>query len=365
MTTDSYPDILYHGPGIMDHGKVAEWASGGYYVIFDGLKGTWFRSEKTDYPWSSAGGFGAYSIASAYGMVFRGAYNYIYAFNWTDGKIVWKYEAPTYAPFETPYTDANGTEVYSWDGSCTIADGKMYQYNTEHSPTWPLTRGWGLHCIDIFTGKGLWKLDNPMSGWAIADGYLVTANGWDGYTYVIGKGQSKTTVTAPDVAEPLGTRVVIKGTVLDQSPAQLGTPCVSKDSMDQQMEYLHLSQPIGGIWNNVTVIGVPVSLTAIGENGTVIDLGTTTTNGYSGVFSKAWTPPAEDNYQIIATFAGDDSYGSSMSTTAVSVGPAPAPIVFPNQPVATVPDYTMAIIAAVIVIIIALAIATVLILRKR
>ena len=157
MTTESYPDILYQGAGtnIMDHGKVAAWSSGGYYVIFDGLKGTWFRSEKTDYPWSLIGGFGAYSVASAYGMVYRFAYNYVYAFNWTDGKIVWKYAAPTYAPFETPYIDANGTEVYSWNQGGYIADGKMYIANTEHTPTWPLTRGWGLHCINITDGYAL------------------------------------------------------------------------------------------------------------------------------------------------------------------------------------------------------------------
>ena len=361
-----YQDIIYHpSPTMIDHGKIATWAAGGYYVIFDGLKGTWFRSEKTDYPWSLTGGFGAYAIASAYGMVYRFAYNYVYAFNWTDGKMVWKYSAPTYAPFESPYEDANGTEVYSFNGGCTIVDGKMYIVNTEHTPTYPLTRGWGLHCINITDGSLLWKLDNPITPGAFADGYEVAANSWDGYMYVIGKGQSATTVTALPRVIANGAGVGIEGTVLDQSPAQAGTPCVSKDSMSQQMEYLHLSQPIGGIWNNVTVLGVPVTLTAIDENGTAYGLGTATSNGYSGVYSLAWTPPAEGKYEIIATFAGDDSYGSSMSTTAVTVGPAPAPITFPEQKTVEVPDYTMAIIAAVIVMIIALAIATVLILRKH
>jgi hypothetical protein len=129
---------------------------------------------------------------------------------------------------------------------------------------------------------------------------------------------------------------------------------------------LHLGQPHGGIWNNETITGVPVILTAIGSDGTVIDLGTATTNGYSGEFDKAWTPPKEDNYQIIASFAGDDSYGSSMSTTAVSVGPAPEKITLPEQAVPI--DYTMTIIgvgiAMIIAVIIAVAIA-VLILRKR
>jgi hypothetical protein len=300
-------------------------------------------------------------------MLYRFAYNYVYAFNWTDGKIVWKYAATAYAPFESPYNDGNGTSVYSFNGGCTIADGKMYIANTEHTPTYPLTRGWGVHCINITDGSLLWKLDNPMSTGAMADGYMCFANSWDGTMYVIGKGPTKTTVTAPDVAVPLGTGVVIKGTVLDQSPAQQGTACVSKDSMSQQMEYLHLGQPIGGIWNNETIIGVPVSLMAIGENGTVIDLGTATSNGYSGVFSLAWTPPAEDKYDIIATFAGDDSYGSSMSTTAVSVGPAPAAYPEPREPIPPVDNSSLlyGTLAAVIVAIIVGIAALLLTLRKR
>ncbi len=366
ITTTAYPDILYHsGPVIMDHGKVAACAQGGYFVIFDGFTGKWIRSESFDYPWSAAG-FGAYAISSGYGMVFRYAYDGVYAVNWTDGKIVWHYEAPAYANFESPYTDKNGTEVYSFNGDGDIADGKLYVANTEHTPTYPLTRGWGFHCINITTGELVWKLNNPLSFGAVADGYLVAGNSWDGYMYVIGKGKSATTVTAPDTAVPQGTGIMIKGTVIDMSPAQSGTPCVSKESMSLQMEYLHLSMPQGGLFNNQTITGVPVSLTAIGSDGTVIDLGKATTNGYSGAFNFAWTPPKEGTYDIIASFSGDDSYSSSISTTAVSVGPAPEKITIPEQPVPV--DYTMTIvgvgIAVIIVVVVAVA-AAVMLLRKR
>jgi hypothetical protein len=184
--------------------------------------------------------------------------------------------------------------------------------------------------------------------------------------YVIGKGKSTTTVTAPDTAVPLGTGVVIKGTVLDMSSAQAGTACVSKESMSLQMEYLHLSMPQGGLFNNETITGVPVLLTAIGSDGTVIDLGKVTTNGYSGAFNFPWTPPKEGTYEIIASFSGDDSYGSSMSTTAVSVGPAPEEVNIPAQIIP--PDYTMTILGvgiAVIVAVVVAAAAAVLLLRKR
>jgi hypothetical protein len=90
---------------------------------------------------------------------------------------------------------------------------------------------------------------------------------YDGYLYWFGKGKSATTVTAPDIVVSKGTGVVIRGTVLDLSPAQPGTPCVSKDSMSTQMEYLHMQKPIDGMWHNLTMTGVPVALTAIGSDG--------------------------------------------------------------------------------------------------
>jgi hypothetical protein len=192
---------------------------------------------------------------------------------------------------------------------------------------------------------------------------LTAANDWDGTMYVFGKGLSATTVTAPNVVVSKGSGVVIQGTVLDQSPAQPNTPCVTAASMQTQMEYLHLQQPIDGLWNNLTITGVPVTLTAIASDGSVIDIGTITTNGYYGTFGYTWVPPSEGQYTVVATFAGDDSYGSSAASTAVAVGPAPEQITLPEQ--VTPADYTWTIVGMGIAIIIAVAIATVLILRKR
>lgn len=202
---------------------------------------------------------------------------------------------------------------------------------------------------------------------AIAEGYLVHTNEYDGYLYAFGKGKSATTVTAPDVVVSKGSGVVIKGAVLDLSPAQPGTPCVSKESMSTQMEYLHMQYPIDGIAHNVTMTGVPVTLTAIDQNGSGTNIGTATTSAYYGTYEMAWTPPAEGTYKIIASFAGDDSYGSSAAATALSVGPAPAAIQFPEQTTPT--DYTMTIIAMgiaiMVVVVIAIAIVGILVLRKK
>jgi outer membrane protein assembly factor BamB len=306
-------------------------------------------------------------VQSAYGLLYRQAYDGVYAFDWDTGKIAWHYRAPA-NPFETPYRDENGQTGYSFDGAAFVADGKMYVLNNEHTPTSPITRGWGVHCINATTGEGIWNISGIWL-WSgpgpIADGYLTIASS-DGYKYVFGKGQSATTVTAPDIVVPKGNGVVIKGTVLDMSPAQPGTPCVSKDSMKTWMEYLHIQQPIDGIWHNETITGVPVTLTAVGSDGSYIDIGTATTDGYYGTFSKTWTPPAEGDYQIIASFAGDDSYGSSGASTGVSVGPAPETPTTPEIP--TPVDNTMllyGILVAVIIAIVLAIIAILIVLRKR
>jgi hypothetical protein len=347
---------------LADHGKFAFLTDHGTFQAYDLLSGNLvWESERMDVPWDAAG-FGAYDTTSAYGMFFRAAYSGIYAFSWDDGKILWKYEAPT-NPFETPYTGRENETVNSFNGVAIAADGKLYSINTEHTPTQPITRGWQLHCINITTGEGIWKIMVQGSVDAVADGYLSVSNSYDGYQYVFGKGKSATTVTAPDTVIPLGSGAVIKGAVMDMSPASPNTPCVSKDSMTTQMQYLHCQAPIDGIYHNETITGVPVSLTALGSDGTFIDIGTTTTDGYGGTFGMAWTPPKQDTYTITAAFAGDDSYGSSLATTTVSVGPAPAEINIPEAP--TPVDNTMLLYGILAAVIVAIILALVALFWKR
>jgi len=279
----------------------------------------------------------------------------MYAFNWDDGSIAWFYEHPLEFEYETPYINSDGESVYSFRDNQVIADGKVYTRNTEHTATQPLTRGWSTHCIDAFTGEGIWNITGYGDVNAIAEGYLVVDTDYFGQTIVYGKGKSSTTVTAPDVAVPKGTAFTIKGTLLDQSTAQPGTPCVSAESMSTWMEYLHMQRPINGIKGDETITGVPVMLTAIDSDGNVIDIGTTITNGYYGTFALAWTPPEEDTYEIIASFVGDDSYGSSAAATAVTVGPA----VEPSGPIEPEPTAEVPFLTTEVAVIIAVAVAIV------
>ena len=359
VTTD---DVTFStSTGVADHGKYTVRMLGGWWDAWDLTTGNLaWKSPALDtaggeaYPW---GDFGAYSISSYGGMFFDQSYHGLYALSWDDGKVVWNFFDPA-VPFETPW----GTSPFFTRG-IQIADGKLYIGNGEHSPTEPLGRDWRLYCLNVTTGDEIWSTAGGGTAGAISDGYLTYDNIYDGNMYVYGKGKSATTVTAPDTAVPLGTSLVIKGSVLDLSPAQPGTPCVSVDSMATQMEYLHMQMPIDGMYHNATISGVPVILTAVGADGSFVDLGTVTTDGYYGTFSKTWTPPKEGDYKIVAQFAGDDSYGSSSAGTSLSVGPA---VSVPSTPEVPTPvDNTMLLYGILVAVIIAIVLALVALFWKR
>ena len=90
--------------------------------------------------------------------------------------------------------------------------------------------------------------------------------------YVLGKSKSTTTVSAPQTAIAQGSSVVITGQVLDQSPASPGTPAISDASMSTWMDYLHFQMPIDGIYHNITITGVPVSIDAVDPNGNPVHI---------------------------------------------------------------------------------------------
>ena len=163
--------------------------------------------------------FGAYAVQSAYGLIYRESYDGIYAFNWTNGAIAWHY-VPVATPFETPYNDQGNISSYSCNSGGIVADGKIYTLTTEHTPSQPITRGWGLYSINAISGQKVWSINGvSMSPGQVSDGYL-TASATDGYTYVFGKGPSETTISAPQTQVTVGAKAVLSGTVLDQSPAK-------------------------------------------------------------------------------------------------------------------------------------------------
>ena len=199
----------------------------------------------------------------------------------------------------------------------------------------------------------------------VSDGYLTATNVYDGYMYCFGMGLSATTVSAPQTAITAGTNVIISGTVLDQSPAQPGTPCVSDASMGDWMAYLHQQAPYPA---NVT--GVPVSIDAVDPSGTLCTLQRLQVMRL-GTFGCTWAPTIPGLYKITATFAGTDSYSYSSADTYATVTQAPAatatptPTASPTSNLATTTDLMTYIVAAAIAIIIAVAIVGIMLYRKH
>ena len=334
---------------VADQGKFSVRFNDGYWYCWnlqDGKK-LW-KSEAELWPWSA---FGAYNIASAYGLIYDLSYAGIYAIDWNTGKIAWRYDSG-YPGYEAAFSS------YPFFTNPVIADGKLYVANGEHSPTEPLMRGWNLHCINATTGEGLWNITGGGTVGAVSDGYITFDSRYDGYMYVFGKGKSATTVSAPQTAIAQGQSIVLTGTVLDQSPGQPNTPCVSAASMGPWMGYLHMQAPIP-----TNVIGVPVSLDTVDPNGNQIHIATVTSD-MSGTFAYTWKPDVSGQYTVTATFVGDESYGSSWAQTYVGVTQAPASTPTPTTATKETPT-ELYFAGSTIAIIIAIAVATVLILRKK
>ncbi|HKZ88539.1 MAG TPA: hypothetical protein VJ066_05210, partial [Candidatus Bathyarchaeia archaeon] len=189
------------------------------------------------------------------------------------------------------------------------------------------------------TGKALWAISsdgNQMYGGQapVADGYITVLNTYDCRIYSIGKGPSALTVTAPDVAVPSGTSVIIKGTVFDiatgtkqdEQAARFphGVPAVSDASMSNWMEYVYMQKP-----HPTNVTGVTVQLTATDPNGNSQNIGTAISND-KGTYAIAWTPPVPGLYTVTATFAGSESYWPSSDQTYFAASAAPSPAVLPT-----------------------------------
>jgi len=366
------PGIFFStSTGVADHGMYAVRCLLGYWDCWyttgpNAGKLAWQTPKTGDpggetYPW---GDFGAYTIASYGGLLYDFSYAGFYALNWTNGDVAWHFADPC-LPFEGPWYPT----MSLFAGSPQIANGILYYANGEHSPTEPLARGWYLYALNATTGQVIWdSLDGGPCG-PVSGGYLTFGDNDNGYLEVYGPGISATTVSATQTAVTAGTPVLIAGTVMDQSPAQPNTACVSDSSMTTWMAYLHDQQPLNGIWGNATVSGVPVTLSAIASDGSSVTIGTVTSDVPSGTFGYTWTPTTTGLYKIVATFAGDDSYGASSAMTYATVVAAPvvtsAPTPVSIAGLATTSSVITYIVIAVVAIIIAIAIATALMLRKR
>ena len=319
-------------------------------VSTETAKEVW-KSEPQVFPW---GDFAAYNIAYGYHLIYMNCWDgYQYAYVAETGDTAWK-------AFSAESNGETAMGQYAWWGNTIVGDQKCYSATAQHTQPSPPSRGDALYAINALTGEQIWKLDNFQAGGgnSIASGVLTYGNAYDGRVYAFSQGPTQTTVTAPLTTQPLGTPVLIQGTVMDMSPGAPNTPCVSDDSQNQWMQYLYQNKPMP---TNAT--GVVVHLEYVGPDGTKKDMTHVTTN-LMGSYSYLWTPPTEGAYTVIATMDPTDSYYKSIGNTAVGVGPAAAEPVEPQS----APDNTMlmyGILAVAIIAAVLAAVAVMLVMRKK
>jgi hypothetical protein len=299
----------------------------------------------------------------------------ITAYDIKTGQIKWTYE-PLSVSTESAYGGVYTTGISFFSGD------KLYTVSGEHSPTQPLYRGPNLRCIDVNTGKEVWKILGFFGGMSptssnilMADGILVGLNYFDMQLYAFGRGPSAVTVDATGTSVN-GDPIEIKGTVTDQSPygrrdtnnildfSLKGTPAISDNDMQAWMEYKYMQQALP-----TNAKGVEVHLQAIDPNGNLQDIGTVTSNS-QGNFATSYVPQIPGDYQVIASFQGSKAYGPSSATTFLTVESSPEATVGPTeQPQSVSEQYFVPAIAAlailIVILIVVVAFVLVLMLKKR
>jgi outer membrane protein assembly factor BamB len=281
----------------------------------------------------------------------------VYCYDTATGELKWKYDA-----------DDPLNEIL-WGNSWPlriqfIADGKIYIGMEEHSSVDPKPRGAPYFCLDAETGEEIWRIDGAFrqTHWGgnsiIGDSIIAAMDTYDQRIYAIGKGPTKTTVTAPNIGVTQGTSVIISGMVTDISPGTKdtgltmrfpnGVPAVSDESMSDWMLYVYKQFP-----KPTETEGVPVSIDVIDANGNHRNIGTATSDA-NGFFKFMWTPDIPGEYTVIANFAGSKAYWPSLAEAAFGVDEAPPAAAEPEPQPDMTGTYAMystaAIIAAIAIV---------------
>lgn len=343
------------------------WTGAGYGKIFQGgIDGNMYAFDATDghQVWKSEvnAGIWGYGGTVAYGKVYQGSYaGKFFCWDAETGNVDWEFDLNDYqASLGLSVPEIYQSDFGGWpfhNAPCS-ADGKVYALTGQHSPESERTGGHKVLAFDGETGDVLWTFpaQSGQQPLAISEGVLFVPDGNANRLLAFSKGPTAIELTVPQGRINLGDYTWINGRLTDQSPAQKDTPVVAKESMDVWMAYLHGGGPEPA---SDDIKGVPVKLQAVSSDGTVTDIGVTTTNS-NGDFSYKWIPTTEDNYKIRASFAGDESYYESNSTTNLAVGQtvasssmsSPSSGVFEQSSSAfTVPEVAIVIAVAVAVLI--------------
>jgi hypothetical protein len=334
----------------------------------------WTAEPQTAMDYYGGTGPGTLSGQIAYGKLYSsGMGGILYCYDDKTGELLWTYGNggegnSTNSGFNWPYGNIP-TFINA------VGNGVLYTVTTAHTWTTPVYKGGLARAINATDGSEIWTISSVTAefiatSYAIADGYATWFNGYDNQIYVVGRGPSATTVSAPDTATAFGTPVVIKGTVIDictgatqdEQAARFpkGVPAISDASMKDWMGYVYQQKP-----RPRDAVGVNVTISVLDSNNNYRDIGTVTSNA-DGFFSLEWMPDIPGKFTVYATFTGSEGYWPSHDVTAFTVMEPPEVTPPPTAPPAPMTDTYVAGfgIGIIIAIIIGFA-ALILMLRKR
>jgi len=310
----------------------------------------------------------------AYGKAYSSEFSgIIYCYDVKTGNLLW-----TYGNGGAGNSTSSG--LYTGQGNypgtiAAIGSGILYTITTEHTVTTPIYKGALARAINATDGTEIWTISDYTSEfvyqcYAMADGYNTWFNGYDNQIYVVGKGSSQTTVSAPNLAAASGQSIYISGSVTDTSTGTTqnaqaarfpnGVPVASDASMKDWMGYVYQQKP-----QPTNFTGVEVTLNVVDSNGNYRSIGTTTTDS-NGFYGKSWTPDISGEYRIIATFAGTNGYWPSSAETGFVVdGPVATATPQPTQITSMADQYLLPGIIGLAIVIIIVGAVIILALRKR
>jgi hypothetical protein len=315
---------------------------------------------------------GTISNGFAYGRMYSSAYaGILYCYDTNTGDVLF-----TYGNGGPGNTTNSGFEVPGPYPTFIVAIGSdvVYLVTSEHTVETPIYKGALARAVNATTGEEIWTLSDTTqefftNSYAIADGYATWFNGYDNQIYVVGKGPSKTTVTASPKVSTYGTHVLIEGTVTDMATGTQqteqagkfpnGVACVSDANMADYMGYVYQQQPFP-----VNCSGVPVAINVWDSNNNYRNIGTAISDA-NGYFSFEWNPDIPGKFTVIANFEGTNGYWpsyaeSSFTLTEASPTPTPTP-----PPTSNTDTYVTAFGIGIIVILIIIGVAIILMLRRK
>ncbi|MEM2107868.1 MAG: PQQ-binding-like beta-propeller repeat protein [Candidatus Bathyarchaeia archaeon] len=312
---------------------------------------------------------------AAYGNLYYSGYcGVLYCWDMKTGKLKWTYGnggVPGNSTFDVQQSWGLRPLMIQ-----VIADGKIYCSGDEHSPNTPLYKDNLVRCINATDGSEIWTMKGWIPGTGgggqpensfVADGFFGYLNLYDMKIYVIGKGPSSISVSIQDDVVTHGSKVLVKGSVVDISAGTRqkeqaarfpnGVPAVADESMSAWMEYVYMQKP-----RPADVKGVEVVVSVLDPNNNCYEVGRAVSDA-NGLFSVVFEPPVPGKYTVIAEFKGSESYWPSHAETALFVEEAPPasppPTPAPQEPVGTY------FAVSTVVLLVAIAIVAVLLLRKR